>query len=473
MPNKQQGKAMTRYVIIGNGIAGITAAETIRSLDRPSKITVIAAEPYPLYSRPGIGYYLLDRVTEERLFCRPPDFYAGKRIEQVFIPARQIDWMQKRVVVENGMSLPYDKLLIATGANNNWPQIKGIQLQGVVTLSNMDDAYKIKQLLPLARCGVVVGGGITAVELIEIFNHHGLETHYLLRGERFWHRLLTQLESELVENRMRTHGIHLHHRVEITEIIGEQGRVVGVKTNTDQFIRCQMVGIAIGVSPDTDLVEDTLIACDRGILVNERMETCLPDIYAAGDVAQVYDPVMERATLDLLWPSALKEGRAAGINMTGRVAPYQKEIVFNSALLIDVPFTSIGYIDPPNNSQDDTQQISLTRGMSESWLSPHPVHQNDKSFNSHQPGGDQHLRLVMRGDYLIGGVLLGNHTTAHAVRDLITKQIDISSIREALLFNRGQATSNLLIDCWRINKERGLTPSSIRNGYPVNGKGGG
>ena len=464
---------MKRYVIIGNGIAGISAAETIRSLDRTGKIIVVAAEPYPLYSRPGIAYYLLGRVSEERLFCRPADYYAGKQIEQVFVPAQKIDWMQKQVILDNGVKLSYDKLLIATGAKNNWPEIKGTQLQGVVSLSTLDDAKRIKQLLPLAQSAVVVGGGITAVELVEVFNHHGLETYYLLRGQRFWHRLLTRPESELVEERMQAHGIHVQYGLEISEIIGEQGRVVGVKTNTEQFIRCQMVAIAIGVSPNIDLVDDTILACDRGILVNERMETCLPDIYAAGDVAQVYDPTMRRATLDLLWPSAIKEGRAAGVNMTGRVMPYKKGGAFNSALLIDVPFTSVGHISPPDSSRpDDTEQISLTRGSSESWLFPQPARQNDKSLNSHQPGGNEYLRLVMRGVHLIGAVVLGNHTTADAVRDLITRQINISPIKESLLFSKSQAAGSLLVDYWRANKQGGVQVPANRNGHPVNGKGG-
>ena len=130
---------MKRYVIIGNGIAGISAAETIRSLDRTGKIIVVAAEPYPLYSRPGIAYYLLGRVNEERLFCRQTDYYAAKQIEQVFVPARTIDWMQKHVMLENGVKLAYDKLLIATGAKNNQPKFKGSQLQGVFSLATLDD----------------------------------------------------------------------------------------------------------------------------------------------------------------------------------------------------------------------------------------------------------------------------------------------------------------------------------------------
>ncbi len=444
---------MKRYVIIGNGIAGISAAETIRNLDRRSKITVVAAEPYPLYSRPGLAYYLMGYVAGERLFCHPPDFYEMKRIEQLFIPARHIKWAQKQVILDNGLHLPYDKLLIATGATSNRPQLKGIDLQGAVMLSTLDNAYRIKQLLPLAKQGVVVGGGITAVELVEIFHHHGLETHYLLRGARFWSRLFTQPESELVEKRIKEYGIHLHHQVEITEIVGEQRRVQGVKTNTGQFIPCQMVGIAVGVTPNIDLIKDTPIACDRGILVNEHMETSLPDIYAAGDVAQVFDPVIRQATLDLLWHSALKEGRAAGINMTGRTAPYQKSVPFNSASLFGIPFTSIGYTAPPNGAEDNTQHLSLRRGFSESWLHSHPVHSNDKTLTQNQINSNEHLRLVIRDSHLIGSAILGSQAVADAARDLITQQVNISPIKKALFNNQANAAGKVLVNYWQALKK--------------------
>ncbi len=497
---------MKQYIIIGNGSAGISAAETIRSLDRQGKITVISAEPYPLYSRPGLAYYLLERVSKEGLFCRSSDFYEMKKIEQIFSPAQQIDWVHKAVILDNGLSLPYDKLLLATGAKTNQPKLKGIELQGVVTLSTLNAAHRFEQLLPLAQQGVVVGGGITAMELVEIFNHHGLETHYLLRGDRFWQRLFTQPESELIEQRLREQGIHLHPHTEIAEIMGEHGRVVGVKTNTapssfpnwslgtrggginehsrvaglktntERLIPCQMVGIAIGVTPNTDLVENAPIACDRGILVNENMETTLPDIYAAGDVAQVFDPVAGRATLDLLWHSALKEGRAAGVNMTGRTMPYKKGIPFNTALLLDIPFTSIGYISPPNGAENEAEQFSLMRGFSESWLanrgglSSAPV---DSTLNQYQSRNNEYLRLAIRGNHLVGGMILGSHTPADAVHDLISKQIDISPIKNRLLSGTTAAPSQMVVNYWRTHQTQARSDRPNGNGKNslLNGKG--
>ncbi len=459
---------MKQYVIIGNGSAGISAAETIRSLDRQGKITVVAAEPYPLYSRPGLAYYLLGRVSEEGLFCRPASFYEMKRIEQLFSPARQIDWVHKVVILDNGLSLPYDKLLLATGAKTKRPKLKGVELQGVVTLSTLNAAQRIKQLLPLAQQGVVVGGGITAVELVEIFNHYGLETHYLLRGDRFWQRLFTQAESELVERRLRGQGIHLHRQTEIAEIIGEHGRVAGIKTNTGRFMACQMVGVAVGVAPNTDLVENASIACERGILVNEYMETTLPNIYAAGDVAQVFDPVMGRATLDLLWHSALKEGRVAGINMTGRTRPYKKGVPFNTALLLDLPFTSIGHISPPHGTENDTEQLSLRRGFSESWLSTECGLSSpsvSSTLNRSRPGNNEYLRLAIRDKCLVGGIILGSHVPADAVRDLISKQIDISPIKNGLLSGTSATLGQMVVDYWRT--QQGQAKSGRLNGKGV------
>ncbi len=461
---------MNRYVIIGNGIAGISAAETIRRTDQRGKITVVAAEPHPVYSRPGLAYYLLGQVTEERLFCHPPDFFGANRIEQLFVAARHIDWLQKSVLLENGQSLPYDKLLIATGAKNNWPSFSGIDLQGVVALATLDDANHIKQLLPLAQQAVVIGGGITAIEMVEIFRHHGLETHYLLRGSRFWPRLLAQPESELVEKRMRECGVHIHYEAEISEIIGEYGCVTGVKTNTGQLIPCQMVGVAIGIAPNTDLVDDTLIACDRGILVNEYMQTSLPHIYAAGDVAQVLDPATGRASLDLLWHSALKGGQTAGANMAGQSAVYKKGVPFNSAMLFDIPFTSIGQINPAPEQDDNIQQIHLTRGFSERWLQPTRGDAADRVLHQHQPASNETLRLVTRDNQVMGGVLLGNQTTADAIRDMVVQQTDISPIKKMLFDGKTDAPGNILVNYWRKNRAQ---PRNGRANGNSHGKGGG
>jgi nitrite reductase (NADH) large subunit len=422
------------YLIIGNGAAGVTAAETIRCHDALGQITIVGAEPYPVYSRPGLAYVLLNEIPSSQVISRQPEWYAQHHIQLVHGRAEHIQVSQQRLVLDTGHYLAYDRLLIATGARAVPPPYPGGDLAGVVYLDTLSGTQDLMRQARRARRAVVIGGGITALELTEGLAHHGVETHYLVRGHRLWGRVFNDSEAKLLEDRMRAHGVIIHYNAEVAHILGDRrGRVRGARLKDGHEMACNLVGVAIGVKPQIDLVRGTSIQVDRAILVNEFLESSVAGVYAAGDCAQVYDRWTQRHTLDILWPSAVAEGNAAGLNMAGRRHAYVKASPFNSCLLYGLHITAIGQINPGRDAlqleTDATPDAEpeviqyLSRGSSEVWFSnPRPY------ASAWSEDGPNTLRLVMSGDRLVGALVIGEQSLADPLRYIIEHQIDIGSI---------------------------------------------
>ncbi|MCA9918432.1 MAG: NAD(P)/FAD-dependent oxidoreductase, partial [Anaerolineales bacterium] len=365
-----------RYVIIGNGAAGATAAQTIRQHDAAGEIIILTAEPYPMYSRPGLAYVLINEVPPEQIMARTLDWYEEWGINLVLGKAERVDVHHQTIWLEDGRSLTYDRLLIATGARATPPPYPGAELDGVVYLDTLDGTKELVQKARRARRAVIVGGGITALELTEGLAHRGIDTHYFLRRDRLWGRVFNDEEAALLEKKMKAHHVHIHYNTEVEEILGDRkGRVRAVRLKDGSEFKCNLVGVAIGVKPLIDVVANSPIATDRAILVNERLETNVPHVYAAGDCAQVYDRWTGKHMLDILWPSAVAEGNAAGLNMVGKPYEYQKGSPFNACLLFGLHITTVGQINPRRDDEAHEPEIvqHVSRGSSEVWYTyPRP-----------------------------------------------------------------------------------------------------
>ena len=238
---------MRRYGIIGSGVAGLSAAEVIRVQDPGAEIWNILDDPYGFYSRPGLAHLLAGEVPEPFLFPLSDDDFHGLKIRRWQARAVRIEPLDQHVVLEEGSTIPYDRLLIATGAVAMLPMVPGIDLNGVVKLDHLEDVHAFLNIAHWTRTAVVVGGGITALELIEGLLARRVHTRYLLSGNRYWSNVLDETESRIIERRLRDHGVELHFQTELAEICGEKGRVTGIRTKSGQEISCEMVGIAIGV----------------------------------------------------------------------------------------------------------------------------------------------------------------------------------------------------------------------------------
>lgn len=427
----------TRYLIIGAGPAGVYAAEAIRRMDAAGEITILTDEPYPFYSRPGIAYLLIDMVSAEQLIARRPDHWERLRINLLIgARAERILPTEQHVLLADGRLLPYDRLLIASGAMAVSPlTFPGGDLDGVITFDTLEDARDLLRRARTARQAVVVGGGITAMEVVEGLAHHGVETHYLLRKDTLWSSLLNRTESGIIERQIIAHGVRLHFNEEIAAIEGQDGRVAGVLLKSGKRLPADIVGVCIGVRPNLALVKDSGLAVDRGIVVDEYLRTNLPNIYAAGDCAQIYDRWSGEHRLDSLWPSAVESGRMAGVNMAGGETPYIKRVPFNAALLFGVHLTAIGQVGAARHEkaeveEDEGEELAfISRGSSEVWTA-NPGGGYVSAWAQHGPSTQ---RLVLRENRIVGALLLGNQDLADPLRDLIEHQVDISPERAALL----------------------------------------
>ena len=443
---------MSRYVILGTGVAGISAAQALRALDRQGNIIFVSNDPHWYYSRPGLAYYLAGEIEEKQLYPFGPAEYQA--LNAHFWQATVVKILPEEacVLLNDGKPLRYDRLLIAVGASAMPLTVPGAELQGVVKLDHLEDARLIVSKAKRARTAVVVGGGITALELAEGLALRGVKVHLLIRSERYWSNVLDETESKIIQHRLKEDKITVHPETELAEILGKQGRVIGIRTKSGQQLGCDLLAYAIGVQPRLQLAKEAGIACERGILVDEHLRTNFPNIFAAGDVAQVYDPLSGRAVVDSLWAPAHDQGQVAGMNMAGKSRVYLKPPSLNVTRLAGLTTTIIGNVGVGTGR--DEAQVTIARGDSETW-------RNVPDALIAQSGFDvNHLRLMITGKNIVGAILMGDQKLSAALQTIIRERIDISPIREQLLAPNAPI-ADLLAAFWnRIHAIRHHRPAA-------------
>ncbi|HRI56250.1 MAG: FAD-dependent oxidoreductase [Anaerolinea sp.] len=413
----------TRYCIVGQGVAGIAAAQAIRAADAAGPITLISDDPHGYYSRPGLAYYLTGEIQRGHLFPWREQEFQQLGLHRVLGRAISLNPAEHRLWLANNVPLVYDRLLLATGASAVRPTLPGSDLPQVIKLDNLADADQMLALARRAQSAVVVGGGITALEIVEGLRQHCRRVHYLLRGQRYWSNVLDEAEARLVMQRLAAEGVRIHTHSELAAIEAKRGRVAAVLTTAGQRIACDLVAIAIGVAPRAELAQAAGLAVARGILVDETLRTSDPDIFAAGDVAQVFDPRAGKALLDTLWNSARSHGHTAGQNMAGGALRYVKPMPLNVTRLAGITTTIIGAV----GAGRDADLIGIARGDSELWreLGQALVAEEEHEVNR--------LRLLVGLTTLVGAVLMGDQRLSRPLQRLIGEQIDITPIRSQLL----------------------------------------
>lgn len=419
-----------KYVIIGTGVAGIAAIEAIRSVDAAGEITMIGDDPHGYYSRPGLAYFLTGEVNDKQLFPQMADTfrklnfrYLKGHVTRILPDVHRLE-LQSASSKESStvVSVSYDRLLLAVGSRAHMLTIPGAQLPGVVKLDHLDDARHILKLAQRGKTAVVVGGGITALEIVEGLLARGVKVHYLLRGDRYWNNVLDEHESKIVEHRLVEEGVELHYQAEAIEVQGRKN-VSAIKLLDGRVIKCDIVAYAIGIQPKLELATAAGLAVDRGILVNQFMQTNVQDVFAAGDVAQAYDPRTGRSVLDSLWTPAREQGRAAGLNMAGRQVEYVKSAPFNVTRLAGLTTTIIGTVGHGR----DEDIVGIARGDSETFRSLPDAIVAQSGFDVN------HLRLVIGQKSLLGAILMGDQTLSTPLQKMVENSADISPIRQKLM----------------------------------------
>ena len=409
---------MTEYVVIGDGAAGTTAAQYARKRDPNGNITIYSDDPNAAYYRAALTNYLIGELREDQLFAVPPDFYARNRVERVLARVASIDTTARRITLASGGApVAYDRLCIAAGSAPNPPPFPGNDLAGVMTMRTMQDARAFMEDLRSGRVkrAVVIGGGPLALEWAQGLRARGAEVVYILRGREFMGGVLDKTGSDLVASRLRAFGCDLRMEEEVAEVIGDkQGRVRAVALkNGGGRIETQLVCAAIGIRMNTAFLAGSGIEVNKGIPVDASMQTNVPGVYAAGDVAEVDDPLIGAKRGLGLWEPARLQGRVAGSNMGGGQAAYRVGVMYNATRLYDLDFAGIGRTI---EADGDRVVTDLPRGK----------------------GTIAYRKLVIDGGILVGAILLGHrseHVRRHGLRlrKLIADRTDVSEVESQLL----------------------------------------
>jgi NADPH-dependent 2,4-dienoyl-CoA reductase/sulfur reductase-like enzyme/pSer/pThr/pTyr-binding forkhead associated (FHA) protein len=434
-----------RYLIIGDGAAGTTAAQFIRQADPNARISIVADDPNPAYFRAALTNYLLGELREDQIWAVPPNYYADLAIERKLARVAAVDSARSSLwLTSGGAPEPYDELLVATGSRARPPSFDGADLPGTMTMRTLHDVRAVLDLIKLhgLKQAVVVGGGPLALEWAQGLKERGAHVTMVLREGRFLGGALDEVGSDLLLARLRQSGVGVVLEDEIAAALpGPGGRVAAVRTKRGQTLPCELVAVAIGVVCNTELLQGSGVAIGQrgGIVVDDAMRTSVRNIYAAGDVAEHNGRLLQ------LWEPARLQGRTAGMNMAGQSATYSTGVHYFATRLYDLDFASVGSIA---NKQGATEIVDFPRST----------------------GKISYRKLVVHNGRLVGALMLGERREkvrqrGRVYQRLIETQADVSGITKQLL----DATFD--IEGWlksRVLVERPKAPATTA--LPTNAK---
>lgn len=320
------------YLIIGGGPAGTNAAEAIRRRDRVGTIAIATNESHPLYIRPSLAFYMRGLIQRDQLFQKKIDFYTKNSIELITDKkVIRVSAADKKAFLEDEDIFSYKKLLISTGGRPRRWQIPGAGLEGVYYLRTLNDAEAMMNRMRSSKKAIVIGGGFLGMDLNQTFRISGLEVVNIIREKVFWSHFLDENGGRLIERILRENGIDLISEDEVVEVLGNK-TVTGIRTAGGKQIDSDIVGVGIGIGLNLDLLDKKEVEIKRGIIVDDHLRSSSPDLFAAGDVAEFNDPIMEKRHIMGNWSNAMAHGKVAGANMAGEdvsinvVSSYQIDI---------------------------------------------------------------------------------------------------------------------------------------------------
>lgn len=338
-----------KYVIIGNGIAGTTCAQMLRKNDPACDIWMITNEPYPLYNRVSLPRFLQGLLPEAKVMIRDLAWHEAQRIQLITETlATAIDTNERVVYLSKGGPLRYDALLLATGGWANPLEVPGAAgTRFVYNFVTLDDTKDIIARALESKTAVVLGGSFIAYELSEGMNMRDVHVTWLMRGPRWLRNTLDEEGGRLIDKIAAAHGVDIVHGESIREVIAENGvpkRVIGT---TGREYEADMIGVGLGLTLNHGFLSEAPITRQTGIVTNEYLETNVPGVYSAGDVAEFYDSTLQRHNVMGTWDNALAHGRIAATNMAGGHSPYIDVPTYTSPLF-DTNIAVIGTAESNN-----------------------------------------------------------------------------------------------------------------------------
>ena len=398
-----------KYLIIGNSAAAVGAVEAIRRNDKGNPITIISDEPHHVYSRPLISYLLAGHTKEDKMYYRDENFYKENNVETVFNKrVTGVDTKKKQVILEDKKKIDYDKLLIATGGTPFVPPIKGKDRKNVYTFTKWSDAEEIIKISKKVQKVVVIGAGMIGLKAIEGLNAIGIDVTVVELAPEVLSRALDKDASRIVQRKMEEAGVEVITNNEVVEITGKGNTATGVVLRDKKKIKCDLVIVAIGVIPNTGFIKESGIKINRGIVVDERMETNVKGVYAAGDVVEALNMLTNEKMPIPIWPLAYRQGSIAGDNMSGGTLVYKGGFPMNSIEFPGAPTISLGIIDPRGEGYE-----SLIK--------------NDSKNGNYK-------RIIIKNERLVGAILVGDDVDrAGILTGLIKEQKPVTAFKDKLL----------------------------------------
>lgn len=387
-----------RHVIIGNGVAGITAAAEL-ARRQAGEIEICTAERHPYYFRPRLPYFLAGEIPQEELYVHPPSWYEKRRIK-VHLESSVVRLMpgRKRILLADDTEVPYDRLLLATGGFSFVPPIEGADKKGVFTLRTLDDALTIKEYASHCQEAVVIGGGLLGLEAARGLKVLGLSVATLEFFPRLLPRQLDDEGSAVFQRLIEGLGIGVGLKAETRTIMGN-GEVKGVVLKDGREFPAQMVLIAAGVRSNVGLAAEAGLQIERGVVVDEHMLTGAPDVYSAGDAASF------RGRSWGIIPVAGAQAMVAAANMAGDNAIYEEVVPSNTLKIVGIDLTSAGTVVPEG---DDFVEIRRS-----------------------DPETGVYKKVVTKHDMLVGAIVLGDRALAKKLERMVTSKAKLS--REEVL----------------------------------------
>lgn len=387
----------SRYVIIGNGIAGTTAAQTLRQNDSACAIWLITNEVYPLYNRVSLKRLLDGVLPEQKVMMRDLAWHEERRITLLRTTyVTHVDTRERVVYLDHGGPLPYDALLIASGGWPNHLAVPGAeQTPHIYTFMTLDDTKQIIARVQESRSAVTTGGSYMAYDLTEGLSKRGIHVTWLMRGPYWLRRTLDAEGGKLVDDIVARHDIEVVHGEEVCAVVAQDGVPRGVIGTTGRTFTGDLIGLGVGLTLNHAFLQDTPIARRKGIVTDEYLETNLPGVFAAGDVAEFYDPILDEHRTLGTWDNAQAHGRVAAMNMAGGHEAYL-DVPTRSSPLFDTNIVAMGLFEVTD-----------------------PAIQVAQRTMAGERGKTDYRRFFFRDDKLVGAVFLGSPKGRKKVVELI------------------------------------------------------
>lgn len=346
-------KTQEQVIIIGNGIAGITAARHIRK-SSDKKIMVISGENEYFFSRTALMYVYMGHLNWKNIEPYAQWFWEKNRIQLKQSTVTGVNPASQTLIMEDGEKIHYDTLVLATGSVPRKMGCEGEELRGVQGLVSKQDLELLEENSRRCEHAVIVGGGLIGVELAEMLSTREIKVSMMIREKGFWGNVLPEKDAQFISRHIESHGISLFHETELKKIHGDESRrVQAVVTTGGNEIPCGLVGLSIGVRPNISFLQDSGIETDQGVLVDPYLRTNVENIYAIGDCAQHKEPKGDRSSVEAVWYTARMMGETVAQTICGNPFRYNPGNWFNSAKFFDIEYQTYGRVwpEPKENEQ--------------------------------------------------------------------------------------------------------------------------